>query len=730
MAQIIPQTGLGERLGTALGTGLGTGLQQLAQLKLQDFARQQQFAQQQQQAQQMRPGIESLLGSLGFNEQQSSGMTDILSRRPELLKNIIALPGAQQAAQAKLQSAQIKAEGGTAKDNARYINNLSKRRTQAQTAKSKIQNLRKLLESGRVAGPTASLVTPQRYLSDESRLFINNARDLILAAARSISARPSETMLKMLEDSKPDLSMSKEANLERLAQMEKEIDEVLHESDVASQFRNQFGLSVPDLENKVLTYMGQQGLGRPDVYEPPQAPSEELKKKDLDSTPTDITPQGEDGDQQSMIGRLGGVAGTSAVDAVAGLPGNIASSIQGLGKFVESIGDFFTGGALSRFGAEQQAALEEQKSGLPESISKMAGKGLLDVEDLPTSDRIRDLREQYVGGKQYRPQNAVERGLREFIENASYYALPAAAMGNVAKAAKQVKNVAPMLAGAQAVKEAVRELGLGETPAALSHIAVMSAPSVYNVMRGGIRSLMENINDKQYNGARKALEKAGSLQNQPAQRLNEKMLGFWDEVNTGAKEWKDRARKVLANVNQNISQGSANVGDIWQTKMDINAHIRKAREGKEKEYIKFLQRLSGSLTDWVKDSGAKIPDFLENWSPAEVMKKNLSQMSSIRKFFQSNKDLLPKVASAGIRSGLFSLIGFKAGGIPGAVIGTALGAGAPALGRNVSGFFEMIWRIPKAQKALVDVLQAAASNNRSEFVRGMKRLSKFENQSS
>ncbi len=388
MVQEISRSNRQKGLGESLGSGVITGLRHLLDTKVDAVSR--------------KPVVNSLIGA-GIDPQSA----DYISRQPseiqqKLLQNYSAPQQQQQQGgyqpeqpsqqpyqmgqqfgqqQRQQQAAPVNQFGGNNEKqllarqkaintmNAPYVKNLSKGIDNAESALDALQNMKQLLQSGKVATGLKGKLTPGFFLNTESQLFDKYSNQL----AQQLSGQtgvPTGFKIKFALTQKPNLEQNFKTQETLTNKLIEDAEKILLKGQIRDMIIEENGMEQPaNLEtlvnkrfkayqNNPYRFMAEmqqdQELGGEQGFNPQQ-------EQQMAEQQANAPAEGYDTSNESLIGTVArrGLSGLArAGEAIVGAPGDISDlALAG--------GNYLTGGALP------------EKSGLPTSQSLQEATGKL-----------------------------------------------------------------------------------------------------------------------------------------------------------------------------------------------------------------------------------------------------------------------------------------------------------------------------------------------------------------
>lgn len=364
-----------------------------------------------------------------------------------------------------------------------------------------------------------------------------------------------------------------------------------------------------------------------------------------------------------------------SAESVAGLPGDIASGVLGIGNYLSN-------GTIPNY---QQAS---------ESLGGFVP---------PTSEQLKQFTNKATGGYT-ESKGSGEQFYDDIISDIATLAVPLKGRIPLLKAAKTA------VAGNVASK-AVEELGGGPLAQAASKFGIMTLAG----LRGG-RKALEGIKQESYAASKQMATgkfiKASDLKS----TLNNHIEELGSGITTPRKEFME---EVYRNVNRKIQGGRAEVSEIQEALKDVNSLFPDA---KKVGAYGDMKRLNGILNGTLEKYGLQHPEYWANFKRAQDIQKGLfrSQQTSdfLREKINPNKIFTNPIAKA-----LVFGSGYKLGGIPGAAASGAIAS------QGISGIetLKFITESKEALKHYQQMLHAAAVQNIPAMTRHAIKLNNSAN---
>ncbi|MFP3859220.1 MAG: hypothetical protein ACLFUW_00210 [Bacteroidales bacterium] len=363
-----------------------------------------------------------------------------------------------------------------------------------------------------------------------------------------------------------------------------------------------------------------------------------------------------------------------AGESIVGLPGDLASMVQGLGiKGLEKV------------------------SG--KDLSKV--KKATDVFLPPTSKEIYDLSYKIFGEK-INPQNEKEKFADDVISDLAVLALPV--KGKIPFA----RSIGTALAG-NITKETAKALGVGETGQELTKLGTFFLSGL--IGRGGVKKYW----NENYKKANEAIPDGAKVSSFGMERKIDKVERTLKKgIETPSKKF---VLSPLKEIRSKIKTGEVKVDELVQMKKDLNEIRGKLySELPGKQSIKYAQGKINDVAEIIDSTlenyGKTNPSFLKPYKNANEAYAGFQQSRKVGNWMKRN---LP---FKNMSKGSFLILEaiFKP---------AALGATVPAYGVLKSG--ELLARIgknPSLRNHYLNIIKAAANENKGGLLRHLSKLEK------
>jgi len=303
---------------------------------------------------------------------------------------------------------------------------------------------------------------------------------------------------------------------------------------------------------------------------------------------------------EDSLGRTALRTVARAGEAVAGLPGDIASTV---GKVLSA--------------GSQSLPSNLRLPGLPGDILEGARTLLGGEVPLPTSENIRK-GTKAVTGEYLEPQTSGEQFYDDIVGDIATLSLPI--KGKIPFKSAVLRGV-----GGNAASWLSKEFGAGELGQQGAKLGFLTLAG----LRGG-RQNLENQMQQSYQKvdelSKGVIRNAKGLEDSTKSMLKSTSGGHLTPV-------KKFIQGPLESVQSSVRDGKINVNEAWVLKKDMNELLSDAATPKKAKPL--LKKISGSLNEVLKDYGKENKDFGKNFTEAEDIWKALNVRSDVDKYFHS-----------------------------------------------------------------------------------------------
>lgn len=365
--------------------------------------------------------------------------------------------------------------------------------------------------------------------------------------------------------------------------------------------------------------------------------------------------------------RTGARTAARATESVAGLPGDVASALLGLGNYL-------TKGKIPQYSKVQEK--------LPIS--------------LPTSGQIRKFHEPYTG-EYLKPQSKTEEFFDDVTSDIATLLLPI-------KGKVPFKSALLRALPANVASWATEKVGGGP----LFQAGAKLGTFILSGLKGG-RQKVENLSKSTYALAEPMAEK---ILFNPTKSINTADK-IYEAVRKGAKTTSDEAlSKPLRDFLKFAEKGKVSAKDMWDQSKKLNNIIFNANIDKNAK--RQLGSIVQTINEEIKNAGKSNPEFLKLFDSARDLSRGLIESSKISQFFNKHLSLEGFLKDPITKTLLFTYFGK-----PGLV--TLGGAFAAKEGLKAA---ELLVKSPTARKAYGDMITNALANNVTAVSKDLAKLDK------
>lgn len=389
---------------------------------------------------------------------------------------------------------------------------------------------------------------------------------------------------------------------------------------------------------------------------------------------------------ESVLGTLGRGAlrtGARVAESVAGLPGDIASGVLGLGNLATRL---VSGSEIPGVSTVQQY--------------------------LPTSEKIREHVTRPLTGEYLEPRGSLESGIDTIVGDVASLLTPGGiASKGASLTAKTLGKTALKAAGANIVGSGVGEF-FGAEAGALAKGLTLGLSN----LAGGRKALTKQYKND-YELANFAVPESAQVTGIP---LRTRLGHDIKTVKAGVSPNKNTMLSVLEGVQSNIDKkGNIKVKDLLNLKRNLNEWI--GNENIDKSLRGQFGKTAADIRKEISNYAKTNPNFAEPYYRAEEIYAGLQPSSQISKFAEKNLTLQKALQNwtplsfAGyfLTKGLKIPVGIA---LKGAGIGGAVTLGA----REAIRFAELVTKSPTARKYYLDAAKSAALGDAAATAKNLK----------
>lgn len=428
----------------------------------------------------------------------------------------------------------------------------------------------------------------------------------------------------------------------------------------------------------------------------------------------DIKPQEESESILKYIGRTAGRTIARGAEAALGFPGDIASTVHGLGNLA---GEFITG-------KEKPLGTYEQfQEGFPSiynpEIEKMTNKvlGLQEKDALlqksllkpfPTTAQVREKITEPLTGEKLKPKTSGESGWDQIVEDT------VALFNPVAGGAKAIAG-----AGAKAlVRSGLGNAAKWGTETMTDSPFLASAAKIgTNILTGihGARGQLNDIKDQSYKDAIEHLPENAKINVNDTRTVFQKLKdNILKGDNPDKKDMLERIDSFFNNVSEN---GEAAIEDLINLKQGWNRWLQNKDISKDMRAL--IKRSVGNVNDEIAKYGKTNPAFFKPYKIGEELTAGMNSQNLFQSVIKSHPKLEKFVQNPYLQSMLFY------SGAKHLPLGTVAKYAIPALGLNeASKVIQLISKSPTALNHYGKMLTAAGRNNIPVLGREMQAFDK------
>lgn len=405
------------------------------------------------------------------------------------------------------------------------------------------------------------------------------------------------------------------------------------------------------------------------------------------------------------------------IESIAGLPGDIVSSLQSGLNYLTGTSIPSTEEkrqkekAIDKRQQELKAKGEKEELTFPEFIEyikpNVLKKGLGEGELLPTSQAIKEKITKPLTGEHLEPRGKGEKFYDDVISDLSTLALP------IKGKAPFIKAAATAL-GANTASWLAKEAGAGPLGQAGAKMATVIGSNMI-----GFRRNMIKKQDQLYDIAENVLKPTDVGD---ATKLNDAIKDI-SNLKPGHRRIKDFLAPHIEDISKDIHKNKISIQNTWEIKKSLNNVLKNAEVDKEfaKEVVPYIKRLVGETKNILDNFGKNNKAFGQPFKIAEDIHTGLNQASSINKFLQ--KTINPNVLSNSAAKILIFGGPFAKAGLPGLAKAAAVGYTA----KHGVRAFEFLKNSKEAQKEMGKLIAAAVSKSAPLVAKHATNLDKIAN---
>lgn len=369
-----------------------------------------------------------------------------------------------------------------------------------------------------------------------------------------------------------------------------------------------------------------------------------------------------------LIGRTAARLGSRAIEAAAGVPGDLAQIVADASRFV-------TGGRAPTY--------EEIQKAVP--------------FPLPTSEQIKKFGKKFTG-EYLEPRGGIEEIADEVVGDLAAMAFP------FLKTKLPFKNLMLKLGGTAlrslggtVAAKGVESLGGGPVAQGVTKFLFMTAP--FGV--GGRRALEQKAKDAYEEAAKFAPKRKVNVT-----KFQKELNKFADSAQFRASPDKKFLTERLKTIEEAISDGKASIEDLWETKKALNSYIGQMGT----KTPPLLKKIVGMIKEPLENAASKYKKFGKPYEMAEDIYKGLHNYNEVTNFIKSIK-------SYAIKHPLIKMVLYGTSPL------TAIPAATLAIGANEGvKFVNLLAKSKEARKYYWDLLKYASKQNAKATARTLNKL--------
>jgi hypothetical protein len=424
-----------------------------------------------------------------------------------------------------------------------------------------------------------------------------------------------------------------------------------------------------------------------------------------------LTDQGES--LLGLLGRTGARTAARVLEAVAGLPGDIASGALNLANY-----------GISKVTGQQGPLPSRASIDLPSLFpfpmgiaANVGGKALESITGqptptqipIPTSEDIKQHVTEPLTGEYLKPQGDMEKFYDDIIGDAATIFMPVKGKLPFAKATLGALGKATAGNVAQWAAEKVSDSPI------VGVAAKMGAMALAGTFGG--RKELSTVKDKSYKEAFSKIPEGAKFDLSPEKARIDRLV---KTISKGDRPDRDFLIDRLSSFG-NISdkKGKAGIQEAITLKQDWNKHL--ADPGMSKSTRDIMKQAVGTVNKGISRYGVDNPSFYQPYKMGEELTGALNGSNYVQKFLDKFPSLQNSVKNPLLQKIFYGGLGYgaiKSMSIPQIAVGTGTAMGA----YHSAKMYQLLSKSPVARRYYKDVVQSAFKNDVKATARNLSKL--------